>query len=171
MSIYFISGAPAVGKDYFASKLILDYQKVNDDLEKQGKPRRQIYADTLNFVSPALFPDIKPMPSGDICFGSGDSFSGFVPPARSIFFFNNSERLDFSFLHGLDEHRHSGFDLYFISQSPFYLDSAVRSLVTSHYHLVSLRRSATTSVFVYPYLCLNPKLSLPENSLTINLPK
>ncbi|WP_426788007.1 zonular occludens toxin domain-containing protein [Xanthomonas campestris] len=37
----------------------------------------------------------------------------------------------------LETHRHQGIDIYLITQSPMYLDSHIRPLITTHQHLVS----------------------------------
>lgn len=42
----------------------------------------------------------------------------------------------------LEEHRHQGIDIYLITQSPMYLDSHLRPLISSHEHLISYDKSS-----------------------------
>ncbi|HEL3156570.1 TPA: hypothetical protein UMF67_000242 [Stenotrophomonas maltophilia] len=42
----------------------------------------------------------------------------------------------------LETHRHQGIDIYLITQSPMYLDSHLRPLISSHEHLISYDKSS-----------------------------
>lgn len=85
MPIILVTGANGHGKGQFAIREILRLQDENDKLEKQGKPRRQIYANIHGINQDGATPlkDVLPIPSEKIFFGKQDNPDD--PPTRWLF--------------------------------------------------------------------------------------
>lgn len=168
MPIILINGANGHGKGQLAIKMILDYQKANDDLEKQGKPRRQIYANIhgINQGDATPLPDVKPIPSDKVFFGKQDNPDDpppdefFVPPIGSVFFYDECQKLEWAKrsrnaisddvrVTSLEEHRHAGLDVIFLTQSTNYIHSHIAGLVAPHYYVERPLGLGTTNVFMF----------------------
>lgn len=168
MPIMLINGANGHGKGQFAIKMILDYQKENDALEKKGEPRRQIFANIHGINQPGATPlkDVSPIPSDKVFFGKQDNPAApppegyFVPPLGSIFFYDEAQKEDWVKqkagalsndvrVTSLEEHRHAGLDIIFITQSTNYIHSHIAGLVAPHYYVERPLGLATTNVFMF----------------------
>lgn len=168
MPIMLINGANGHGKGQFAIKMILDYQKENDALEKKGQPRRQIFANIhgINQAGATPLKDVSPIPSDKVFFGKQDNPDSpppegyFVPPLGSIFFYDEAQKEDWIKqkagalsndirVTSLEEHRHAGLDIIFITQSTNYIHSHITGLVAPHYYVERPLGLATTNVFMF----------------------
>lgn len=168
MPIMLINGANGHGKGQFAIKMILDYQKENDALEKKGQPRRQIFANIhgINQAGSTPLKDVSPIPSDKVFFGKQDNPDApppegyFVPPLGSIFFYDEAQKEDWIKqkagalsndirVTSLEEHRHAGLDIIFITQSTNYIHSHITGLVAPHYYVERPLGLATTNVFMF----------------------
>lgn len=168
MPIILITGANGHGKGQFAIKKILELQAENDKREKEGKPRRQIYANIhgINEGSAKPLTDVLPIPSDKIFFGKQDNPNDpppsdyFIPPIGSIFFYDEAQKEEWvkqksgalsndPRVRSLEEHRHAGLDIYFITQSPNYIHSHIFDLVSPHYYVERPLGLKTTNVFMY----------------------
>lgn len=168
MPIMLINGANGHGKGQFAIKMILDYQKENDVLEKKGEPRRQIFANIhgINQAGATPLKDVSPIPSDKVFFGKQDNPDApppdgyFVPPLGSIFFYDEAQKEDWIKqkagalsndirVTSLEEHRHAGLDIIFITQSTNYIHSHITGLVAPHYYVERPLGLATTNVFMF----------------------
>lgn len=168
MPIMLINGANGHGKGQFAIKMILDYQKENDALEKKGEPRRQIFANIhgINQAGATPLKDVSPIPSDKVFFGKQDNPDApppegyFVPPLGSIFFYDEAQKEDWVKqkagalsndvrVTSLEEHRHAGLDIIFITQSTNYIHSHIAGLVAPHYYVERPLGLATTNVFMF----------------------
>lgn len=168
MPIMLINGANGHGKGQFAIKMILDYQKENDALEKKGQPRRQIFANIhgINQAGATPLKDVSPIPSDKVFFGKQDNPDSpppegyFVPPLGSIFFYDEAQKEDWVKqkagalsndvrVTSLEEHRHAGLDIIFITQSTNYIHSHITGLVAPHYYVERPLGLATTNVFMF----------------------
>ncbi|STZ55662.1 Uncharacterised protein [Moraxella lacunata] len=87
MPIILVTGANGHGKGQFAIREILRLQDENDKLEKQGKPRRQIYANIHGINQDGATPlkDVLPIPSEKIFFGKQDNPDD--PPHQMVILF------------------------------------------------------------------------------------
>lgn len=168
MPIMLINGANGHGKGQFAIKMILDYQKENDVLEKKGQPRRQIFANIhgINQAGATPLKDVSPIPSDKVFFGKQDNPDApppegyFVPPLGSIFFYDEAQKEEWVKqkagalsndvrVTSLEEHRHAGLDIIFITQSTNYIHSHIAGLVAPHYYVERPLGLATTNVFMF----------------------
>lgn len=168
MPIILVNGANGHGKGQLAIKMILDYQKANDSLEKEGKPRRQIYANIhgINEGDATPLPDVKPIPSDKVFFGKQDNpeypppEGYFVPPVGSIFFYDECQKLEWAKrsrnvisddvrVTSLEEHRHAGLDVVFLTQSTNYIHSHIAGLVAPHYYVERPLGLPSTNVFMF----------------------
>lgn len=168
MPIILITGANGHGKGQFAIKKILELQQENDKRQKEGKPRRQIYANIhgINEEGAKPLTDVLPIPSDKIFFGKQDNPNDpppddyFIPPIGSIFFYDEAQKEDWvkqkagalsndPRVRSLEEHRHAGLDIYFITQSPNYIHSHIFDLVSPHYYVERPLGLKTTNVFMY----------------------
>lgn len=150
-------------------KTILDLQRENDQREKQGKPRRQIFCNIHGINAPGKKPlkDVLPLPDNPyIFFGKQDNPDDpppkdyFVPPLASIFIFDECQKFDWIQqksgalskdlrVKSLEEHRHAGHDIYFVTQSPNYIHSHIQGLVAPHYYLERPLGLGVTNVFMH----------------------
>lgn len=168
MPIMLINGANGHGKGQFAIKMILDYQKENDALEKKGQPRRQIFANIhgINQAGATPLKDVSPIPSDKVFFGKQDNPDApppegyFVPPLGSIFFYDEAQKEEWVKqkagalsndvrVTSLEEHRHAGLDIIFITQSTNYIHSHIAGLIAPHYYVERPLGLATTNVFMF----------------------
>lgn len=168
MPIMLINGANGHGKGQFAIKMILDYQKENDALEKKGEPRRQIFANIhgINQAGATPLKDVSPIPSDKVFFGKQDNPDApppegyFVPPLGSVFFYDEAQKEEWVKqkagalsndvrVTSLEEHRHAGLDIIFITQSTNYIHSHIAGLVAPHYYVERPLGLATTNVFMF----------------------
>lgn len=168
MPIILITGANGHGKGQFAIKTILELQEENDKRQKEGKPRRQIYANIhgINEGDAKPLIDVLPIPSDKIFFGKQDNPNDpppegyFIPPVGSIFFYDECQKEEWvkqksgalsndPRVRSLEEHRHAGLDIYFITQSPNYIHSHIFDLVSPHYYVERPLGLKTTNVFMY----------------------
>lgn len=168
MPIILITASNGHGKGQFAIKEILRLQDENDKREKEGKSRRQIYANIHGVNEPSQKPlkDVQKIPSDLIFFGKQDNPEEpppegyFVPPIGSIFFFDECQKLDWVKnksgalsndirTRSLEEHRHAGLDIYFITQQPNYIHSHIQGLVSPHYYLERPLGMPISNVFMF----------------------
>jgi zona occludens toxin len=122
MSMILITGTPGSGKTLFAVSKILELQK--------SHPDRQIFADIEGLKIPNV--ECSPEDWRDT-------------PDNSIIFYDEAQQHE-RFRSGtsankdeivqkLQVHRHTGHDIYFITQSPRFLNAFVLDLIGEHYHL------------------------------------
>lgn len=168
MPIMLINGANGHGKGQFAIKMILDYQKENDALEKKGEPRRPIFTNIhgVNVDGAAPLKDVSPIPSDKVFFGKQDNPESpppdgyFVPPLGSVFFYDEAQKEEWIKqkagalstdirVTSLEEHRHAGLDVIFITQSTNFIHSHITGLVAPHYYVERPLGLATTNVFMF----------------------
>lgn len=168
MPIMLINGANGHGKGQFAIKMILDYQKENDALEKKGEPRRPIFANIhgINQAGATPLKDVSPIPSDKVFFGKQDNPDSpppegyFVPPLGSVFFYDEAQKEEWIKqkagalsndvrVTSLEEHRHAGLDIIFVTQSTNYIHSHITGLVAPHYYVERPLGLATTNVFMF----------------------
>lgn len=182
MPIILITGANGHGKGQFAIKKILELQDENDKREKQGLPRRQIYANIhgINENGAKPLKDVLPIPSDYIFFGKQDNPNDlppdgyFIPPIGSIFFYDECQKEDWvkqksgalsndPRVRSLEEHRHAGLDIYFLTQSPNYIHSHIAGLVSPHFYVERPLGLKTTNVFMYNKFQKSPESSTTKN--------
>lgn len=182
MPIILITGANGHGKGQFAIKTILDLQYENDKREKQGLPRRQIYANIhgINQANAKPLKDVLPIPSDKIFFGKQDNPNDpppqdyFIPPIGSIFFYDECQKEDWvkqksgalsndPRVRSLEEHRHAGHDIYFITQSPNYIHSHIQGLVSPHFYVERPLGLKTTNVFMFNTFQKSPQSTTTKN--------
>lgn len=168
MPIMLINGANGHGKGQFAIKMILDYQKENDALEKKGEPRRPIFANIhgINEAGATPLKDVSPIPSDKVFFGKQDNPDSpppegyFVPPLGSVFIYDEAQKEEWIKqkagalsndvrVTSLEEHRHAGLDIIFVTQSTNYIHSHITGLVAPHYYVERPLGLATTNVFMF----------------------
>jgi zona occludens toxin len=126
-----ITGAPGAGKSLRAVFLLLEAKKENDLLLKQGKTTsRKFYSNiqglNLDFVEFAEA-DWRQYPDGSYIVYD-EAHQLFPATGRS-------GRSDDVIVNHMDEHRHRGFEITFLTQSPVKLHLECRQLITSHEHL------------------------------------
>lgn len=168
MPIILINGANGHGKGQLAIKMILDYEKANDALEKEGQPRRPIFANIYGINEDGNKPlkDVSPIPSDKVFFGKQDDplkpppEGYFIPPIGSIFFYDEAQDIEWSKrsrnalsddprVTSLETHRHAGLDVIFLTQSTNYIHSHITGLVAPHYYVERPLGLATTNVFMF----------------------
>lgn len=168
MPIILVTGANGHGKGQFAIREILRLQDENDKLEKQGKPRRQIYANIHGINQDGATPlkDVLPIPSEKIFFGKQDNPDDpppdgyFVPPIGSVFMYDECQKVDWIKqksgalsndirVRSMEEHRHAGLDIYLITQSPNYIHSHLFDLASPHYYVERALNLPQANVFKY----------------------
>lgn len=122
MSMILITGTPGSGKTLFAVNKILELQK--------QFPDRQIFADIegLQIDGVERSPeDWRETPENSIIFYD-------EAQQHERFRSGTSANKD-DIVQALQVHRHTGHDIYFITQSPRFLNAFVMDLIGEHYHL------------------------------------
>lgn len=180
MPIILVNGSNGHGKGQFAIKMILDYQKENDALEKKGEPRRPIFANIhgINEKGKKPLKDVSPIPSDKIFFGKQNDPENpppegyYLPPIGSIFFYDECQEIDWAKkatgalssdirVTSLEKHRHAGLDVVFLTQSTNYIHSHIFGLVSPHYYVERPLGLKTTNVFMF-----NKAQKSPESTST-----
>ncbi|PTB88196.1 hypothetical protein C9928_06825, partial [Pseudidiomarina aestuarii] len=136
--IFLITGIPGHGKTLFAVSLIDKLLKKNDDPKQT--PRR-IFADIdgLDFPNvPLSPPDWRDTPEGS---------QVFYDECQEDFGPDQGGRSTNPIIQALEKHRHTGHDIYLITQHPKLLHSHIRRLVGRHYHVI--RKHGTETAIVY----------------------
>lgn len=168
MPVILINGSNGHGKGQFVIKLILDYQSENDKLEKKGLPRRPIFANIYGVNDEGITPlrDVSPIPSDKVYFGKQDNpdFTPpddfFIPPIGAIFVYDEAQKEEWIKqkagalsndlrITSLEDHRHAGLDVIFVTPSTNYLHSHITGLVSPHYYVERPLGLATTNVFMF----------------------
>lgn len=152
--ITLITGTPSSGKTLFAVTKILQYVKQNQKLLEQGKEPRMIYAniDGLNIdgVEPAPV-DWRDTPDGSVIFY--DEIQQLEPYKKS--------RYDNEICDALQIHRHTGHDIFGITQFPVLLHPNFRAVVGMHHHLHRGWGLSSATIFNWAYCVDSP--NAPSN--------
>lgn len=154
-----ITGVPGAGKTLLAMKFI----------EEELKKGRDVFTN----IDGCTIPGIQEIPDDNDWRNLPDGSAVFYDEAHQIFKGTGKPGLSSDpIINQMDEHRHRGFDLFFITQFPTKVHHEIRSMVDEHYHLLrqfgaptatlykwpeaaavsdrEARQMADTSVFVYP---------------------
>jgi hypothetical protein len=144
--IFFITGLPRNGKTLFAVDYIL---------QKSRAENRPVYYDHIKML---LVPENWfPMP---------DPENWYDLPVGSILFFdeahhkfpNRSSTAKVpKIVEKLNEHGHRGFDIFFITQLPKFLDPTARGLAEQHWHVVRKFGGNTANIRKYYGTVDNPQ--------------
>lgn len=136
--IYLITGLPGAGKTLYTIQLVLERAK------KEG---RQVYSDGLEIVDNVTLP-WHPLPK--------EGWQNL--PTGAIIFIDECQRRYRPRGHGLavpaevaafETHRHHGYDIYMTTQQPMLIDSNVRRLVGTHFHI--MRKFGAASAIVHEF--------------------
>lgn len=166
--ITLITGTPGSGKTLYAVSKILEYVEQNKRLLQEGKEPRMIYAniDGLNIegVEPAPN-DWRDTPDGSIIFY--DEIQQLEPYKKS--------RFDNDICDALQVHRHTGHDIFGITQFPVLLHPNFRAVVGMHQHLHRGWGLSAATVFNWAYCVDAPNApsnkKLAEHTFRFNYPK
>lgn len=168
MPITLITGANGHGKGQVIIKEILRLQDENDKLEKEGKPRRRIFANIHGVNEPPQkqLKDVQKIPSDKIFFGKQDKedmpppSDCWLPNVGDIFIYDECQNIDWIKqkagalsndirVTSMEEHRHWGLDIYLLTQSPNYIHSHIFGLVSPHWYVERPLGVPFTNVFIF----------------------
>lgn len=160
--IILVTGTPGSGKTLFVVSKILE-------LKKQF-PERKIYSDIegLQIEGVDQSPeDWRTTPNNSIViYDEAQQHTRFRSGTQS----NNDD-----IVQALQVHRHTGHDIWFITQSPRFLNTFVKDLVGEHYHLHRPYGAALASVYYWRSVRANPQSlssrELAENEFLFKYPK
>jgi zona occludens toxin len=160
--IVLITGTPGSGKTLFAVSKILELRKQH--------PEREIYSDIdgLNIDDVERAPeDWRTTPDGSVViYDEAQQHERF----RSGSTVNKDE-----IVQALQVHRHTGHDIYFITQSPRFLNAFVLDLVGEHYHLHRPYGASLASVYYWRSVRKQPQSQssreVAENEFLFKYPK
>lgn len=166
--ITLITGTPGSGKTLYAVSKILEYVEQNKRLLEKGKEPRMIYAniDGLSIEGVEQAPeDWRNTPDGSIIFY--DEIQQLEPYKKS--------RFDNQICDDLQIHRHTGHDIYGITQFPVLLHSNFKAVVGIHQHLHRGWGLSSATVFNWAYCVDAPNApsnkKLAEHTFRFNYPK
>jgi len=166
--LHLITGTPGSGKTLYAVSLIMEYHKANQALLDRGEEPRQIYADidglNIEGVEPAP-DDWRDTPDGSIIFYDEIQQRDAFKKAKG----------DNDIVNALQIHRHTGHDIYGITQFPILLHANFNAIVGIHWHLHRGWGLKAATVYQWAYCVTAPNTpsnkSLAENSFRFNYPK
>ncbi|MGB2784567.1 zonular occludens toxin domain-containing protein [Psychrobacter sp.] len=166
--LHLITGTPGSGKTLYAVSLIMSYHKQNLALLEKGLEPRTIYADIdgldIEGVEPAP-DDWRDTPDGSIIFY--DEIQ-----QRDVF---KKAKGDNDIVNALQVHRHTGHDIYGITQFPILLHANFNAVVGIHWHLHRGWGLSAATVYQWAYCVTAPNTpsnkNLAENSFRFNYPK
>lgn len=166
--ITLITGTPGSGKTLYAVTKILEYVEQNKKLLEDGKEPRMIYSDIDGLNIPGVEPapkDWRDTPDGSIIFY--DEIQ-----QREEF---KKSRYDNEICDALQVHRHTGHDIYGITQFPVLLHPNFRAVVGMHQHLHRGWGLSSATVFNWAYCVDAPNApsnkKLAEHTFRFNYPK
>lgn len=166
--LHLITGTPGSGKTLYAVSLIVKYLKENEQLLKDGKEPRRIYAniDGLEIEGVELPPeDWRETPDGSVIFYDE------IQQRPSY----KKEKNDNDIVNALQIHRHTGHDIYGITQFPVLLHPNFKAVVGLHYHLHRGWGLQSATVYQWAYCVDAPNApsnkKLSEHSFRFNYPK
>ena len=166
--LHLITGTPGSGKTLYAVSLIMQYVKANDELLKQGKEPRPIYAniDGLTIAGVEKPPeDWRQTPEHSVIFY--DEIQQLKPYKK--------EKNDNDIVNALQIHRHTGHDIYGITQFPTLLHPNFKAVVGLHSHLHRGWGLSAATVYQWAYCVDAPNAPsnkrLAEHSFRFNYPK
>lgn len=143
MSLRLITGDPGARKTYLCVKQIVEIEL------KKGRP---IFTDIngLNIEGVGVAnEDWREHPDGSLVI-----YDEAQRQSRYKKGYSNSND---DILNDLQIHRHRGFDIWFITQSPLFLNQWVTELCDEHYHLIRPVKSKVTNVRVWQRVEKQPK--------------
>ncbi len=143
MSLRLITGDPGARKSYFC---------VREIVEKELKKGRPIFTDIngLNIEGVGVAEeDWRKHPDGSLVI-----YDEAQRQSRYKKGYSNSND---DILNDLQIHRHRGFDIWFITQSPLFLNQWVTELCDEHFHLIRPVKSKVTNVRVWQRVEKMPK--------------
>lgn len=152
--ITLITGTPGSGKTLYAVTKILQYVKENEKLLREGKEPRMIYANIDGLNIPGVEPaphDWRDTPDGSVIFY--DEIQQLEPYKKS--------RYDNEICDGLQVHRHTGHDIFGITQFPVLLHPNFRAVVGLHVHLHRGWGLSSATIFTWAYCVDSP--NAPSN--------
>lgn len=132
-----ITGVPGAGKTLFAMV----------EIEKQLKSGREVFTN----IDGCSLPGIQEIPDDNDWRNLPDGSAVFYDEAHQIFRGTGRPGLSSDpIINEMDEHRHRGFDLYFITQFPTKLHHEIRSMVDQHFHLLRPIGAPMATVYEWP---------------------
>lgn len=166
--LYLITGTPGSGKSLFAVSKILEYVEENKKLLEQGKEPRNIYAD----IDELNIEGVEPAP--DDWRDTLTALSFFTMRYNKEKEFKKS-KFDNQVCDDLQIHRHTGHDIYGITQFPVLLHPNFRAVVGMHYHLHRGWGLSSATVFTWAYCVDAPNApsnkKIAEGSFRFTYPK
>ena len=166
--ITLITGTPGAGKTLYAVSKIIEYTKQNEKLLQEGKEPRTIYSDIDGLIIKGVEPapdDWRDTPDGSIIFY--DEIQ-----QRNEF---KKSRFENEVCDALQVHRHTGHDIYGITQFPVLLHPSFRAVVGVHLHLHRGWGLTAATVYQWAYCVDAPNApsnkKLAEHTFRFNYPK
>jgi len=154
MAITFYTGVPGAGKTLRAIfDMVTEYER-NLDAIKQGKESPRAFfsnIDGLNLPFCREMPkDWRTLPDGSYCVydeaHSDHLFPGTGKPGRA----------EDIIIRDMDQHRHRGFDLFFITQFPTKVHHEIRHMASKHVHVHRAMGIQGAAVFTFGRVISDP---------------
>ena len=144
--IYLITGAIGTGKTTWVTDQLMQINEKNEEFKKKGEldKVRQIYSNIDGLKVPHLeIPDDwRQTPNNSvIAWDECHKIQIFQPNRKQL---HDDQRII-----ALNESRHTGHDLYFITQAPKFLHQHVRGLCNIHYHFHNPMGLGASTVFMW----------------------
>lgn len=132
-----ITGVPGAGKTLLAMQMI----------EEELKKGRDVFTN----IDGCSIPGIQEMPDDNDWRNLPDGSAVFYDEAHQIFKGTGKPGLSNDpIINQMDEHRHRGFDLFFITQFPTKVHHEIRSMVDEHHHLLRQFGAPSATVYKWP---------------------
>ncbi|MBK5646749.1 MAG: zonular occludens toxin [Acinetobacter sp.] len=146
MSIFLLTGAIGTGKTTYCVDELMKADEANKKHIKDGNldKVRKIYSniDGLKVDHDPLPDDWRTTPKNSIiAYDECHKIDIFKPTRKTL---HDDERII-----ALNESRHSGHDIYFITQSPKFLHQHIRGLVNQHFHFHNPMGASVATVFMW----------------------
>ncbi len=158
-----ITGTPGSGKTLFAVSKIIE----------ESKKGRTVYSDIDGLTVPGVLPipedlDWSQTPDGSlIVYDEAQQHKIFENTGRAV---SSSE-----IVKKMQVHRHTGHDLWFITQSPRLIHGGIKALIGEHFNLHRPYGAAVASVYMWRVCEENPNTESvrkrAENQFMFNFPK
>ena len=164
-----ISGLPGGGKSYLAVQMLKKFADQNVKLIAEGKQPRPLFSDINGLKIDGVEPiddQLYNLPSGSIIFideaQNHRVFAAGFNFAKHEKQISQEDKYDAKNDRHFNTHRHSGHDIYLITQSVTLLSTNIKEVARRHIHCTNPNNMNYSKYFIFPQVFARANQATPE---------